>query len=85
MADPIVVAPLAVNAQSTVEETRPLVDAPAPSPSAALQRRRSATSVWLWGGVALAAAVLVSGAVVIGASAGGTTTIHDGTLGTLRR
>ncbi len=88
-ANPLVAgAALSLVADASVREADPLamtVPAPSPRPRAAAHQRRSSSNMWLWGGVAMAAAALVSAALVIGASGGGTTTIHDGTLGTLRR
>lgn len=54
------------------------------APPAPVRRRRtSAASWWLWGGVAVTAVVV--SAIVMGAGGGTNTTIHDGSLGTLRR
>jgi hypothetical protein len=56
-----------------------LVASPAPAEEAPAPRRRW----WLWGTIG---AVVVGGAVTaVVLSTGGTTTVHDGSLGTLRR
>jgi len=65
--------PLATSAPVLVASPAPADEAPAPA------RRRW----WLWGTIG---AVVVGGAVAaIVMSTGGTTTVHDGSLGTLRR
>jgi hypothetical protein len=65
---------------AATQETAPLLVAtPAPEQPEKQARRRW----WLWGAIG---AVVVGGAVTaVVLSTGGTTTIHDGSLGTLRR
>ena len=67
-------------ATATTETTAPmLVGTPAPAEPEERPRRRW----WLWGALG---AVVVGGAVTaVVLSTGGTTTIHDGSLGSLRR
>jgi hypothetical protein len=61
-----------------VETTREVDRAPSPARAVKSQRRW-----WLWGG--LAVATIAACALAIGSADGTTTTIHDGTIGTLRR
>ena len=63
--------------------TTPLI-AVAPEPEPAAPPRHSSTRWWIWGGVAAAA---IAGGIVAGLalSSPETTTIHAGSLGTLRR
>jgi tetratricopeptide (TPR) repeat protein len=69
-------------APKPVEEPAPVLVAPAPAPAPA-PAEKSSTRWWLWGAI---------GAVVVGGAVGAyvltskdPTTIHDGTLATLRR
>lgn len=74
------VVPAVVPAEPPVATSSPvLVASPAPVDEAPAPRRRW----WLWGALG---AVVVGGAVTaLVLSSGGTTTVHDGSLGTLRR
>ena len=76
--------PARVPAASASEAVGNQVRAAPQSPAPVRRGRPPAISWWLWGGVAVTVAVVA--AVVMGAGSGGTTTtIHDGSLGTLRR
>jgi tetratricopeptide (TPR) repeat protein len=63
--------------------TTPLVATPAPAPEESARLPSESSKLWWVLGVASIAGV--AAAIVIGASGTMTTTIHDGTLGTLRR
>lgn len=73
--------PEAPPAPKAVEEPPLVLVSPAPAPAPAPER--SSHRWWLWGAIG---AVVVGGAVTAYVlTSGGTTTIHDGSLATLRR
>ncbi len=75
-AKPVVAAP-------APEPAAPVLVAAAPAPAPAAAPEPTHHRWWLWGAIG---AVLVGGAVTaVALSTGGTTTIHDGSLATLRR
>jgi len=66
-----------------VEAPAPVLVATGPTPGTEPEPKRSSHRWWLWGALGV---VVVGGAVTAYAlSTGGTTTIHDGSLATLRR
>jgi tetratricopeptide (TPR) repeat protein len=77
--EPVTDGKPAVAASPAPAPAAPVLVAPAPAVSPEPSRHRW----WLWGGLG---AIVVAGAVTaVALSAGGTTTIHDGSIATLRR